>query len=123
MKPSHVPLAVLAAVGVVTVGTSALTASATVPTSVAGEGSGAMSTVTVTDPAYTLSTDLSSSAGDLITSVRFTIADTSVTTVRARLTTSTPWSPNCTATLVVWTCDVTDLPVLSATGLSVVAIA
>ncbi len=92
----------------------------TVPNSVAGDGSGTISGVTVSNIHYTLSANFVN-----ITAVNFDVApamvDPTTATVRVSFDGGTTWSNACTsADGTAWACTITPVTVLSATNLRVV---
>ena len=107
-----------AAVAVVAGGSYAFTASNTVPTTQAGQGSGTVSGYTVTSVAY----GLNAATPTNIDTVTFTINPTSVTTVKAQLAAGGT-GDTCTNTTGSVSCATTSpqLTVATAATLNVVA--
>lgn len=122
---SRTAMAVVAAVVVATlglIGSSALTASNTVPASQAGDGAGAITGYTVTDVSY----DLNATNPQNIDEVTFTLdsAPAATSEIEVRLdSTSTNWY-SCTNAAAAVTCDTTSpvATVLLADELRVVAV-
>lgn len=108
----------VAAVAVVAGGSYAFTASNTVPTTQAGQGSGTVSGYTVTSVAY----GLNASTPTNIDTVSFTISPASATTVKAQLASGGTWYA-CTNTTGSVSCATTSpqLTVATAATLNVVA--
>ena len=108
----------VAAVGVVAGGSYAFTASNTVPTTQAGQGTGTVSGYTVSSVAYTLN----GSTPTNIDAVTFTISPASATTVKAQLVAAGTWY-SCTNTAGAVSCATTSpqMTVATAATLNVVA--
>ena len=108
----------VAAVVVIAGGSYAFTASNTVPTTQAGQGTGTVSGYTVTSVAY----GLNASTPTNIDTVTFTINPTSATTVKAQVATGGTWYA-CTNTAGSVSCATTSpqLTVATAATLNVVA--
>jgi hypothetical protein len=108
----------VAAVVVITGGSYAFTASNTVPTTQAGQGTGTVSGYTVSSVAYGLN---ASTPGNIDT-VTFTINPTSATTVKAQVATGGTWYA-CTNTAGSVSCATTSPQLSAATAatLNVVA--
>jgi hypothetical protein len=108
----------VAAVGVVAGGSYAFTASNTVPTTQAGQGTGTVSGYTVTSVGYTLN----ASTPTNIDAVTFTINPTSATTVKAQLVAAGTWY-SCVNTAGSVSCATTSpqMTVATAATLNVVA--
>ena len=107
-----------AAVAVIAGGSYAFTASNTVPTTQAGQGTGTVSGYTVTSVAY----GLNASTPTNIDTVSFTISPASATTVKAQLASGGSWY-SCTNTTGSVSCATTSpqLTVATAATLNVVA--
>ena len=107
-----------AAVAVIAGGSYAFTASNTVPTTQAGQGTGTVSGYTVTSVAY----GLNASTPTNIDTVTFTISPASATTVKAQVATGGTWY-SCTNTTGSVSCATTSpqLTVATAATLNVVA--
>ena len=108
----------VAAVAVVAGGSYAFTASNTVPTTQAGQGTGTVSGYTVSSVAYTLN----GSTPTNIDAVTFTISPASATTVKAQLVAAGTWY-SCTNTAGAVSCATTSpqMTVATAATLNVVA--
>ena len=108
----------LAAVAVVAGGSYAFTASNTVPTTQAGQGTGTVSGYTVSAVGYTLN----ASTPTNIDAVTFTISPATATTVKAQLVAAGTWY-SCTNTAGAVSCATTSpqLTVATAATLNVVA--
>ena len=108
----------VAAVSVVAGGSYAFTASNTVPTTQAGQGTGTVSGYTVSSVAYTLN----GSTPTNIDAVTFTISPASATTVKAQLVAAGTWY-SCTNTAGAVSCATTSpqMTVATAATLNVVA--
>ena len=108
----------VAAVAVVAGGSYAFTASNTVPTTQAGQGTGTVSGYTVTGVGYTLNGATPSN----IDAVTFTISPSSATTVKAQLAGGGTWY-SCTNTAGAVSCATTSpqMTVATAATLNVVA--
>ena len=108
----------VAAVAVVAGGSYAVTASNTVPTTQAGQGTGTVSGYTVSSVAYTLN----GSTPTNIDAVTFTISPASATTVKAQLVAAGTWY-SCTNTAGAVSCATTSpqMTVATAATLNVVA--
>lgn len=111
-------LGTVAAVAVVAGGSYAFTASNTVPTTQAGQGTGSVSGYTVSAVAYSLNASTPSN----IDAVTFTISPASATTVKAQLAAGGTWY-SCTNTAGSDGCATTSpqMTVATATTLNVVA--
>ena len=107
-----------AAVAVIAGGSYAFTASNTVPTTQAGQGTGTVSGYTVTSVAY----GLNASTPTNIDTVTFTISPATATTVKAQVATGGTWY-SCTNTTGSVSCATTSpqLTVATAATLNVVA--
>lgn len=99
-------------------GAFALTASNTVPSTTAGQGSQAISGYTVSNVSYGLDTADPTN----ISSVSFTLAPSSASLVKIRLFAGGPWY-SCAESTGTWTCATTDpqATVQQVTALDVVA--
>ncbi len=108
----------LAAVAVVAGGSYAFTASNTVPTTQAGQGTGTVSGYTVSAVGYTLN----ASTPTNIDAVTFTISPATATTVKAQLVAAGTWY-SCTNTAGAVSCATTSpqMTVATAATLNVVA--
>ena len=108
----------IAAVAVIAGGSYAFTASNTVPTTQAGQGTGTVSGYTVTSVGYTLNGATPSN----IDAVTFTISPSSATTVKAQLVGAGTWY-SCTNTAGAVSCATTSpqMTVATAATLNVVA--
>lgn len=111
-------LGTVMAVAVIAGGSYAFTASNTVPTTSAGQGTGAVSGYAVTGVAYTLNSATPSN----IDAVTFTINPASATTVKAQVATGGSWY-SCTNTAGAVSCATTSpqLTASTAATLNVVA--
>ena len=108
----------VAAVAVVAGGSYAFTASNTVPTTQAGQGTGSVSGYTVSSVGYTLNGSTPSN----IDAVTFTISPATATTVKAQLVAAGTWY-SCVNTAGSVSCATTSpqMTVATASTLSVVA--
>ena len=111
-------IGMVAAVAVIAGGSYAFTASNTVPTTQAGQGTGTVSGYTVTSVAY----GLNAATPTNIDTVTFTISPASATTVKAQLAVGGSWY-SCTNTTGSVSCATTSpqLTVATAATLNVVA--
>jgi hypothetical protein len=108
----------LAGASVVAVGGMAYAASNTVPSTVAGSGSGAVSGYTVSSLTYTLDTN-----PENVASISFTLSATGATRVRVSGDGGTTWF-NCDAAISgtsVTACATSGLAITSMTSLQIVA--
>ena len=108
----------IAAVAVIAGGSYAFTASNTVPTTQAGQGTGTVSGYTVSAVGYTLN----ASTPTNIDAVTFTISPATATTVKAQLVAAGTWY-SCTNTAGAVSCATTSpqMTVATAATLNVVA--